>query len=291
MTLTRRAGAWLLFAWLALASLPAAAQELAPIPPLSARVTDTTGTLDTAQRDALERRLAALEQDKGSQVAILIVPTTQPEAIEQYGIRVAEAWKIGRKGIDDGVILLVAKEDRRLRIEVGRGLEGAIPDAIAKRIIAEIISPRFKQGDFAGGLSAGVEAIAARIAGEPLPAPEPSRRDTAADPTDWLVVLLIGTVVVGSMLRALLGRVLGAGSTSALVGGATWLLTASLVIGLVAAGLAFLFVLAQSGGGRRGYGGGMGVPWGGGGGGWSGGGDSWSGGGGDFGGGGASGDW
>jgi len=267
---------WLLAIWLALASLLAAAQELAPIPPLSARVTDTTGTLDAAARDALEQRLAVLERDKGSQVAVLIVPTTRPEAIEQYGIRVAEAWKIGRKGIDDGVILLVAKEDRKLRIEVGRGLEGAIPDAIAKRIIAEIISPRFKQGDFAGGLTAGVEAIAARIAGEPLPAPEPSRRDTAADPTDWLVMLLIGTIVVGSMLRAVLGRVFGAGATSALVGGAAWLLTASLMVGLVAAGLALLFVLAQSGGGRRGYGG-MGGPWGGGGGGWSGGGDSWSG--------------
>lgn len=288
------AGLW---RWLALlvlcsASLLAGAQELAPIPPLTARVTDTTATLSAAQRDALEQRLAALEKDKGSQIAVLIVPTTQPEAIEQYGIRVAEAWKVGRKGVDDGVILLVAKQDRKLRIEVGYGLEGAIPDAIAKRIIAEIIAPHFKQGDFAGGINAGVDAIAARIAGEPLPAPaRHGPASSGSSPTDWLVMLLIGTVVIGSVLRALLGRVLGAGATSALVGGGAWLLTTSTLIGLVAAGLAFVFVLAQSGGGRRGYGSGFGGPWGGSGGGWSGGGGSWSGGGGGFGGGGASGDW
>src|SRR5574338_44028 len=143
-----------------------------PVPALKARVTDLTGTLSAAQRTALEERLAAFEARKGSQIAVLLVPTTQPETIEQYGIRVAEQWKLGRKGVDDGVLLLVAMKDRAVRIEVGYGLEGVLPDAPANRIIDEYIVPRFKQGDFAGGISAGVDRGSRGVEREPLPAPK-----------------------------------------------------------------------------------------------------------------------
>ena len=139
------------------------------VPPLKARVTDLTNTLDVQQRDALEQKLAAFEAAKGSQIAVLIVPTTQPEAIEQYSIRVAEQWKLGRKGVDDGVLLLVAKDDRKMRLEVGRGLEGAVPDAVAKRITSEIIAPYFKNGDFHGGIAAGVDRLIRVAGGESLP--------------------------------------------------------------------------------------------------------------------------
>ena len=142
------------------------------VPPLKARVTDLTGTLSPSQRDTLERELQAFESRKGSQIAVLIVPTTRPEAIEQYSLRVAEAWKLGRKGADDGVLLLVAKDDRELRIEVGYGLEGVIPDAVAKRVVSEIIIPFFKQGDFYGGIHAGVVRLIRLVDGEPLPPPQ-----------------------------------------------------------------------------------------------------------------------
>ncbi|NDC39059.1 MAG: YgcG family protein, partial [Proteobacteria bacterium] len=144
----------------------------APVPALSQPVTDLTSSLSSADRAALNQKLGAVSTQSGSQVAVLIVPTTQPEAIEQYSIRVVDAWKLGRKGIDDGVLLLVAKNDRTVRIEVGRGLEGAIPDAIAKRIISEIIIPQFRSGRFAAGIFDGVDAILALIRGEALPAPK-----------------------------------------------------------------------------------------------------------------------
>src|SRR5512147_166739 len=143
------------------------------VPPLKARITDLTGTLTQSQRDTLERELQAFESRKGSQIAVLIVPTTRPEAIEQYSLRVAETWKLGRKGVDDGVLLLVAKDDRKLRIEVGYGLEGALNDATAKRIVSEVISPDFKRGEFYAGIDAGVTAISKVIEGEPLPPPAP----------------------------------------------------------------------------------------------------------------------
>src|SRR5262245_41043112 len=171
--------------------LPAAAAE-APVPPLKSRVTDLTATLTPDQRAALEAKLATFETKKGAQVAVLIVPTTQPEAIEQYSIRVAEQWKLGRKRVDDGAILVIAKNDRKLRIEVGRGLEGAIPDAIAKRIVSDVIAPRFREGDFYGGITAGVDRILRTIEGEPLPPPKPAAHSVPSD--DWFTPLIIGVI-------------------------------------------------------------------------------------------------
>lgn len=273
------------------------AQSLQPVPVLSAHVTDSVGLLSDASRQALEAKLVRLEQEKGAQVAVLLVATTQPEAIEEYALRAAEAWRLGRKGVDDGLLFLVARDDRRMRIEVGRGLEGAIPDAIAKRIIADTVAPHFRTGDFAGGVEAGVAAIAARISGEPLPPPQP-QAGGAADGTEvegLLVLGLIVTIVAGSVLRAIFGRLLGATLASALVGGGAWLLTGALLIGAVGAALAFVFVLALGGSGAGRH---VGGPWiggssGGFGGGFGGRGDGggWSGGGGGFGGGGASGGW
>ena len=189
------------------------------VPPLKARVTDLTATLSSQQQAALEHTLAAFEARKGSQIAVLIVPTTEPETVEQYAVRVEESWKLGRKGVDDGVLLLVAKNDRKLRIEVGYGLEGALNDATAKRIIAEEIVPRFKQNDFAGGISAGVERIIKVIDGEPLPPPKSRSRPSGGVDIDTM--LLIGFIlvfVVGGVLRAIFGRFLGAGIVSAIAG-------------------------------------------------------------------------
>ncbi|TAK41337.1 MAG: YgcG family protein [Betaproteobacteria bacterium] len=265
-----------------------AAAQLA-VPALGARVTDQTGTLGTQQRAALEQKLAAFEAKKGSQVAVLIVPTTRPEAIEQYSIRVVEAWKLGRKGVDDGVLLLVAKDDRQLRIEVGRGLEGALPDAIAKRIVAEYITPRFKQGDFYGGILAGIDRILGTIEGEPLPAPREARLPGGAQ-FDWfelLVIAIIGISVVNGILRAMFGRF----GAAALVGGAVgllvWMFWTAAFIAVIGGLLAFVLSLAGGAGRGRHWSSG-------GGGGWSsggGGGGGFSGGGGGFSGGGASGRW
>src|SRR3984957_20608084 len=151
----------------------AAAADVA-VPALSGRVVDQTGTLSSGDIDALTQKLAAFELRKGSQIAVLIVPTTAPETIEQYSIRVAEAWKVGRKKVDDGPILLIAKNDHKLRIEVGYGLEGALTDVTAQRIIDEVITPRFKSGDFTGGISDGIDRILRVVDGEPLPAPDPA---------------------------------------------------------------------------------------------------------------------
>ena len=280
--------AWLssLFALLCLLLAPWAQAEVA-VPPLKAHVTDLTGTLRSSEQAALEHILQSFEEQKGSQVAVLIVPTTQPETVEQYSIRVAEAWKLGRKGVDDGVLLLVAKNDRKLRIEVGYGLEGAIPDAVAKRIVSEIITPRFKQGDFSGGINAGVERIIKVIEGEPLPQMQKSKASSkGGQPDDWLGVAFVVSFLVGAVLSLLFGRLVGglvAGSLAAII---AWLVFASLIVALGAG----LFVLIITLVGRHGGGGG----WSSGGGSWSsGGGDGggFSGGGGDFGGGGASGDW
>jgi uncharacterized protein len=273
----------------ALAWLPAFAQELQPVPPLTGRVVDLTGTLEAAQRQALEEKLRAFEQRKGSQVAVLIVPRTAPETIEQYGIRVAEQWKLGRGKVDDGAILLVAKDERALRIEVGYGLEGALNDATAKRIVDEVIVPRFRGGDFAGGIDAGTDAILRVVDGEPLP--EPAGRDGAADsPLGLLPLLFFGALALGGLMRALLGRGKGALATGGLLGIATWLLSGMLLMALVAA---FIGLVVTLGGGQmgRGWHGGQRGPagWGGG---WGGsGGGGFRGGGGGFGGGGASGRW
>ena len=276
--------AWLtsLVAVLWLLCAPWAAAEVA-VPPLKARVTDLTGTLQPDEQAALEQTLRAFESIKGSQIAVLIVPTTQPETIEQYAIRVADAWKLGRKGVDDGVLLLVAKNDRNLRIEVGYGLEGVIPDAVAKRIVSEIITPHFKQEDYFGGIRAGVDRIIKVIEEEPLPDKKSSRSKDAGGSGDWLAIGFVLAVVLGGAMRVLLGPFVGgliAGSVAVVV---AWLLFASLMMALVAGLFVFIFTLL----GRHGGGG-----WSSGGGGWSGGsGGGFSGGGGGFGGGGASGKW
>lgn len=265
-----------------------AAAQIA-VPPLKSPVTDLTGTLSASQSRELEARLSAFSAARGSQIAVLLVPSTKPEAIEQYSIRVAEAWKIGRSGKDDGVILLVAKDDRTLRIEVGYGLEGAIPDAIARRIIDESIVPKFRQGDFAGGISAGVDVIMKLIEGERLPPPSRAASDDGADPNSLFalfVIFLVATTVFNSIFGRLAGSTLSAGA----VGFAAWLFFHSILIALAAGVIAAVFALFRGVPSRGHYGGGFGGG-GFGGGGFGGGGGGFSGGGGGFGGGGASGNW
>jgi uncharacterized protein len=256
-------------------------------------VTDFTGTLHDSERRSLERKLAEFEKRKGSQIAVLIIPTTEPESIEQYAIRVAEAWRLGRKGVDDGVLLLVAKNDRRLRIEVGRGLEGAIPDLAAKRIVTQFITPQFKQGNYGEGLAAGTDWIIRLIDGETLPAPKPKSAPGASELEDIWPVAIVVAIILGAILRTMFGRVMGAGIAGGLSGAVFWFFVQILWISaLVGIAVFVLTLFLGLGGGRRGGGGGWysGGP----GGGWgsSGSGDGgFSGGGGDFGGGGASGDW
>jgi uncharacterized protein len=291
-------------------SISLAGAEVA-VPPLAARVTDLTGTLSGGAVARIEAKLSALEAKKGSQLAVLIVPTTQPEEIEQYGIRVADAWKLGRKGVDDGAILIVAKNDRRVRIEVGRGLEGAMPDAIANRIIDETVAPHFKLGDYDGGVEAGIDQMISVVNGEPLPEPDVKWEHHGGGLGSALPLLLIVVFVASGVLRRIFGRFFGSLATGGLAGGIVWLLSHLLPIGIGAGVVAFLFaMLAGSatrgwtggggfGGGRGGFGGGIGGFGGGfggglgrggfGGGGFGGGG--FSGGGGGFGGGGASGSW
>jgi len=272
------------------------------IPPLHSSVTDLTGTLDAQQRGALEQTLAEFEARKGAQIAVLIVPTTQPETVEQYAVRVEESWKLGRKGVDDSVLLLIAKDDRKIRLEVGYGLEGVLPDAAAKRIIEDDITPRFKQGDFYGGIRAGTDRAMRAIEGEPLPPPPRPGRAFDFDSLHWVFFALLALLVVRSFLNALFGRAVGAGISGGLAGFITWLVIGSLVAASIVGVVAFVFGLLGPGifrGGGRGGGwssggwGGGSWPSGGGfgGGGFSGGGGGFSGGGGSSGGGGASGSW
>jgi uncharacterized protein len=276
------------------------------VPPLSGRVVDQTGTLSSGDIASLTQTLKDLEARKGSQVAVLIVPTTEPETIEQFSIRVAEAWKIGRKKIDDGALLVIAKNDRHLRIEVGYGLEGALTDVTSKRIIDEDITPKFKNGDFAGGVSAGIDRMIRVIDGEPLPAPEPPHWQghgpwLSFEPSNLFnPFLIIPVLLLGGAMRKLLGRLLGSAVSGAVITLIAWFLFGSLLAGSIAGVIASVFVMfsdsitAPSTAGR-----GRGGHWSGGssGGSWSGGGSSssdsgsFSGGGGSFGGGGASGSW
>ena len=248
-----------------------------PVPPLSGHVVDQTRTLTAEQKQTLEQILSELESRKGSQLAVLLVPSTQPETIEQYALRVAERWQLGRKKVDDGAILLVAKNDRSVRIEVGYGLEGALNDATCKRIIEEIISPNFRQGDFEGGISAGMRRIMRVIDGEPLPAP------TAA-PTvkPWMDIswIIAAGALLGFVLRAVLGRFPGAIMTAAIVGAVSWFLLGVLSLALIAGGITGLTTWVGLAGLLRARYGGRGGPGGG-----------FKGGGGGFGGGGASGRW
>jgi uncharacterized protein len=287
------AAATLLALSLALAPgvVPAQAQGLQPVPPLKERITDLTGTLTAAQQAQLEEKLRAFEARKGAQVAVLVVASTQPEAIEQYSIRVVDQWKLGREKPDDGVLLLVAKDDRTVRIEVGRGLEGALTDLVSRRIIDEAIVPLFRQGDFAGGLDAGLDRMIGVIDGEPLPEPDPGWKggSSLGEALPFLFML----VLVGSaVLRAILGRVLGAAVTGGVAGLVAWSVTQALPIALGVGVLAALLAAVLGlGGGRwssRPHRGGWGSG-GFGGGGFGGGG--FGGGGGSFGGGGASGRW
>jgi uncharacterized protein len=260
----------------------------APVPALTARVNDHTNTLSAEQRASLEQLLQGFEARKGAQIAVLMVATTGGEPVEQYALRVAEQWKIGRKKVDDGALLVVAKDDRALRIEVGYGLEGALNDATAKRIVADTIVPRFRQGDFYGGLSAGLDRMIRVIDGEPLPAP----RGAPGGPVrESLPMLLMVALFAALAMRALLGRFLGSLVAGGAVGWLAFAFSGVLLMAIGAGVIAFLFSLF-SGGGRRlpmGYGGygGFGMPRSGG---WSGGG-GFRGGGGSFGGGGASGRW
>lgn len=294
----------------------AAMAEVA-VPPLTGRVVDLTGTLSSDFIGQQSTRLKDLERRKGSQVAVLIVPTTQPETIEQYSIRVADAWKIGRRKIDDGALLVVAKNDHKLRIEVGYGLEGALTDVTARRIIDEVIVPRFKTGDFDGGIAAGLTRIIGLIDGEPLPVPSPEATHDGIDAGLLSVIFspfgLLACVAIAAMMRSLLGRLLGSTATAGVIGGLAWLLLGSLVVsGILGVAAFFVTLFADSilaasleagrnsrrggryGGGSSGWSGGWS---GGGGGGWSSGSSSsdsdsgFSGGGGSFGGGGASGSW
>ncbi|MEQ1488033.1 MAG: YgcG family protein [Methylotenera sp.] len=259
--------------------------ELVAIPALQTRVTDLTQTLTADQQSQLEAKLKAFEHEKGSQIAVLIVPTTEPEDIAQYSIRVTDAWKLGREKQDDGVLVLVAKNDRKIRIEVGYGLEGAIPDLSAKRIVSEIITPSFKQGDFYGGINNATDKLIGLVSGEQLPAPDraaPSGQSFEG----MLPILLFGALILGGILRSVFGNFFGGTLTGGAIGALAWILgggvLAAIIFGIVAF---FLTLIGPSGLGQ------MGGYSGGGFGGGSGGNDTFSGGGGGFGGGGASGDW
>ncbi|ALJ29306.1 MULTISPECIES: TPM domain-containing protein [Stenotrophomonas] len=268
----------------------AVAQQLAPIPPLDSPVVDTTGTLDAAQRQALVQQALALQQRKGSQLQILIVPSTRPEDIAQYTTRVFEQWGIGRKGVDDGVLLVVARDDRRVRIEPGYGLEGAIPDAIANRVIQEYLVPRFRNDDYAGGIAEATAVLVRLIDGEPLPAPVASNREPDGGNATFGIALFIGgfAAVLVRLLFARRSRPMR-GALAALLGGAAGWLLLSLAGGGVAAAVALFMSLGGMSPGGFARGGGFGS--GGFGGGGFGGGGGWSGGGGRSGGGGASGSW
>ena len=290
---TQPCRAELLLACLCFAAAPLAAQRLQPIPKLEARVTDLTGTLTAGEQAELGQKLLAFEARKGAQLAVLVVATTQPEAIEQYSIRVAEAWKLGREKPDDGVLLLLAKDDHTTRIEVGYGLEGVLNDATANRIIDETMIPLFKQGQYFAGLSAGLARIMQVVDGEALPPPYAKWKDSGADLWRALPGLFIGFVVASSILRAIFGRLGGATATAGLMGLLAWLFSQLLFAAFGVAVIAFLLSLifglrgaAWSSGGRGGLGGGFGGLGGG-----SFGGGGFSGGGGGFGGGGASGRW
>ncbi|MEH3085598.1 MAG: TPM domain-containing protein [Xylophilus ampelinus] len=308
--------------WLALGPASGAhAQKVRTIPALSGRVIDTAEVLTVAQQRQLDNRLAALERDKGSQIVVLLVSTTAPEDIFTYANRASNIYRIGRRNIGDGVLIVVAKEDRKVRIEVAKALEGAVPDLAAQQIIDEAITPRFRQGDFIGGLNLAVDQLGARIRGEPLPAPAPQASPDAPRKSpmqrgpfegiqwfDLAIFAFIGLPLVTGVLRRLLGRPIGALAGAGAMGGLALLFTSSLALAGAAALVGLLFGLFSRtgtfGGSLPGVGG-----WstgGGGAGGWSGGGfpGGWSGGGrgaggggfssgrgGDFGGGGASGDW
>jgi uncharacterized protein len=272
----------ILFFSLAIGSAFIAGAQVA-IPPLSARVTDVTGTLTSEQKASLESTLQDFEAKKGSQIGVLLIPSSAPETIEQYSLRVVEQWKLGRKKVDDGALLIVAKNDRVMHIEVGYGIEGALNDAVSKRIISEVITPKFKQGDFYGGISDGIGSMMRVVEGESLAEPTRGTGGSVSEVESYIPVIFILALVVGSILRSILGRFPGAIVTGGLTAFLAWAFVGAFSIALFAGMLALLFTLF--GGGMRGL---VGGHYGGGFGGRSGG---FRGGGGGFGGGGASGRW
>lgn len=250
----------LLAVWISCVFLTAWAQGVQAVPALTGHVMDTTSTLTPAQLSALEAKLGAFEQSRGAQVVMLIVPSTQPEDIAAYAQRIGDSWKIGRKSIGDGLLLVVAKNDRTVRIETTKALEGAIPDLAASQIIDNAITPRFRQGDFAGGLDAAADQIMARITGEKLPAPAQGsgNRRSSNGGFDWttLAVFLFFAVPLGGrVLSSVLGRKLGSVATGGAVGVLAWLFTSSLLIGGIAALAAIVFALIAGLGGIGGMGG------------------------------------
>jgi uncharacterized protein len=270
--------------------------DATPIPKLTAHVMDLTGTLTAPEREALDAKLRAFESAKGSQVVVLLVPSIGTETIEEFAGRVTDEWKLGRKGVDDGVLFVIAKQERKLRIHTGRGVQGTLTDALSKRIVSDIVTPHFRNGDFAGGLDAGADAIMKAIEGEELALPAARSQhpvDSISSHSNLLIFGLFLVPVVGMVLRGIAGRFFGATLTSGVAGLAAGFILGSLAIGAVAAVIAFIFTLFSGTGIGRGF-----VPGGWGGGGFSGGGFSgggggggFSGGGGGFDGGGASGSW
>jgi uncharacterized protein len=294
--------------WVVLGLSTAWAQALVPVPPLTARVMDQTGSLAAADVAALEQQLQTFEQQRGTQIVVLVLPSTAPEDITDFTQRLGDAWKIGRREVGDGLLLVVALNDRRLRIAPAKSLEGAVPDLAAQRIIDQVIAPAFRQGDVAGGLRAGLSHLQARIEGEALPLPEPGA-PRQADGVDWLdlaVLFIVAVPLVATVLRRLLGQRLGALAAGGAAGVLAWSMTGLLWLGVIAGLIGLMTALFMQAlpspavrrsqrGGRggdfpgwgRGHGGHGG--WGGSGG--LGGGGFSSGGGGNFGGGGASGSW
>ncbi len=288
-------------------ALPGWAQDVQTLPVLTGRVIDSTGTLTPAQRTALDDKLAAFEASAGPQMVVLIVPSTAPEDITSYAQRVADSWKIGRREVGDGVVILVAKNDRKVRIEVAKALEGAVPDLAARQIIQSAITPAFKAGDYAGGLNLAIDQLQARIRGENLPLPTqqraPSSGSSGLDFETLGALFFIGVPVLGAILTGVMGRKIGSVATAGAAGAAGWFIGGGLLMAGAAAVIALVLVGVMGvGAARRGMGGRSGLGGmippiifggGGGGGGFGGGGGGGfsSGGGGDFGGGGASGDW
>jgi uncharacterized protein len=275
-----------------------AGAQQAAIPAFDSPVVDTTGTLDAATRQQLQQQALALQQRKGSQLQVLVIPSTAPETIEEYAVRAFESLKLGRKGVDDGLLLVVAKDDRKVRIEVGYGLEGAIPDITAGRVIQEYMVPKFRQGDYAGGIVDATGQLVKLVDGEPLPEPVASHPTGAGSGGDFGVALA-AAFVVAMFVRGFFGKRTSAGVrgllTGAAAGGAAWFVSALLPAALFGGFLGLVIGLMAASAGRYARHGGWGGWSGGssGGGGWGGGssGGGWSGGGGMSGGGGASGGW
>jgi uncharacterized protein len=271
----------------------AAEGDFQAVPKLERRVTDLTGSISAADEARIEQRIRALEQSKGAQIAVLMLPTTQPEAIFDYAMRVAEAWKIGRKGVDDGIVFVIAKDDRKMQILTGPGIQGVVTDAMSKRVIAEFVAPRFREGRFADGVYNGVDKLAALVEGEALPPPPTKKRASkSVDHEDFVMLAVFAALFVAPMLRALVGRFVGAIATGGVTGLAAWFIIGGLIFPIVLAVIVTVVALFAGLMNFRRGGGWHGGGWSSGGGGWSSGGsDSFSGGGGGFDGGGASGDW